>query len=140
MNQYAFSAQLLGMHRGGYSPFEFELTPDAQYDQDQCLVLRVDDTPHPFKLEGKQGYGAARGIWQTVYIEARAPVYLDWLHFTPDIDRATVAVKGRLSEVAPADMPFSLVFKNARVTMPKQVVRSGEREFQFEVAIAGHSR
>ena len=33
--------------------------------------MRVDDSPHPFKLEGKQGYGKARGMWQTVYLEAR---------------------------------------------------------------------
>ena len=39
--------------------------------QDQRLVLRVDDTPHAFKLVGKQGYGKARGLWQTVYLEAR---------------------------------------------------------------------
>ena len=125
--------KLLGMHRGGYTPFEFELTPDAQYDQDQCLVLRVDDTPHPFKLEGKQEYGTVRGIWQTVYLKARAPVHLDWLHFAPDIDRAMVAVKGHLSDVAPADMPFLLVFKNAGVSMPQARWWSLEDPFLYEV-------
>ena len=50
------------------------------------LVLRVDDEPRPFKLEGKQGYGNARGIWQTVYLEARPETYIDSLQFLPDID------------------------------------------------------
>jgi hypothetical protein len=74
----------LGTHKGGYTPFEFELTKHARWGQDQRLVLRVDDRPHPFKLEGKQGYGPAKGIWQTVYIEARAPLFIQNLHFVPD--------------------------------------------------------
>src|SRR6267142_1902993 len=62
--------QKLGDHQGGYTPFSFELKP-PRVGERQRLVVRVDDTPHPFKLEGKQGYGKARGMWQTVYLEAR---------------------------------------------------------------------
>jgi hypothetical protein len=73
----------LGEHQGGYTPFAFELTPFLHPGQSQRLVLRVDDTPHPFKLEGKQGYGPARGMWQTVYLEARGSDPLEAVHFTP---------------------------------------------------------
>ncbi len=58
-------------HQGGYTPFEFELTPDVKWGEDQQVVLRVDDTPHRSSSEGKQGYGEAKGIWQTIYLEAR---------------------------------------------------------------------
>ena len=51
------------------------------------LVMRVDDSPLSFKLEGKQGYGEAKGIWQTVYLESRGSISLSQLHFTPDIDK-----------------------------------------------------
>ena len=85
--------QALGEHRGGYTPFEFELTPNVKWGQDQQVVLRVDDTPHPFKLEGKQGYGPAKGIWQTVYLEARPALHLALLHYLPDIDASKVTVK-----------------------------------------------
>ncbi len=47
--------QKLGEHQGGYTPFAFDLTPHVRFGQSQQLVLRVDDTPHRFKLEGKQG-------------------------------------------------------------------------------------
>ena len=63
--------QKLGEHKGGYTPFEFELTPHARPGTKQRLTLRVDDVDRAFKLEGKQGYGNARGIWQTPYLEAR---------------------------------------------------------------------
>ena len=61
----------LGTHRGGYVPFEFELTDHLTYGKPQPLVIRVDDRRRPFTLYGKQSYGDARGIWQTVYLEAR---------------------------------------------------------------------
>ena len=59
-----FDGHALGQHQGGYTPFEFELTPDIKWGETQPVVLRVDDTPHPFELQGKQGYGDAKGIWQ----------------------------------------------------------------------------
>ena len=104
--------QSLGSFRGGYTPFEFELTPHLKFNEDQKLVLRVDDTPHPFKLEGKQGYGNARGIWQTAYLEARGQVYAKTVHFSPDIDQQKVGVRVRLSEPAKEDTEFTLQFRN----------------------------
>ena len=54
--------EYVGEHQGGYTPFEFELTEYTTAGKVHQLVLRVDDTPHPYKLEGKQGYGEAKGI------------------------------------------------------------------------------
>ena len=100
----------LGTSQGGYTPFAFDLTPYVRWDSEQTLVVRVDDTPHPFKLEGKQGYGPARGIWQTVYLEARPETALRTVHFTPDIEGKTVTVRVRLNTPAPEPMRFSLRF------------------------------
>src|SRR5205814_3952465 len=100
----------LGEHQGGYTPFSFELSPYVQLGQSQRLVVRVDDTPHPFKLEGKQGYGAARGIWQTVYLEARGGDPLEALHFTPRADLTGVGVDARLLEPAPSELTLRLTF------------------------------
>ncbi len=80
----------LGEHQGGYTPFEFELTPHVRPGTTQRLTLRVDDVDRAFKLEGKQGYGNARGIWQTPYLEARGKAALGSLHFTPDLDARKV--------------------------------------------------
>ena len=65
-------------------------------------MLRVDDTPHPFKLEGKQGYGKARGIWQTIYLEARPAVYVESFELRPDVGLKRVEALVRLSDPAPA--------------------------------------
>src|SRR5437762_12689920 len=99
----------LGEHQGGYTPFAFELK-SATPGRPQRLVVRVDDTPHPFKLEGKQGYGPARGMWQTVYLEARGADPLESVHFTPRPDLAGVGVDVRLLEPAPVALTLRLTF------------------------------
>jgi hypothetical protein len=117
--------KLLGTHRGGYTPFSFELTDHLQYGKPQKLVVRVDDKRRDFTLYGKQGYGNARGIWQTVYVEARGKDHLDAVHFIPDIDQQFVTVKAYLPSEATADLNLTISIKNdstpiiREVTIPK---------------------
>ncbi len=128
--------QKLGSFQGGYTPFEFELTRHVKWGQDQQLVLRVDDTPHPFKLEGKQGYGPAKGIWQTIYLEARPRVALERVHFLPDIDAQKVTVKATLNEPAPGPMQFELQFKPEDRSQAASVkIAKGQQEIEFDVPL-----
>ena len=101
----------LGQYQGGYTPFSFEL-PRRLTGGPHRLVLRVDDTPHPFKLEGKQGYGPARGIWQTAYLEARGSAPLAAVHFTPWRDLTGVRVEAHLLEPAMRALTLSVAFDN----------------------------
>ena len=104
--------QKLGEHQGGYTPFSFELAAQRHVGRMQRLTVRVDDSPHPFKLEGKQGYGKARGMWQTVYLEARGGDPLEAVHYTPHADLASVGVDVRLRDPAPTEMTLRLAFPN----------------------------
>ncbi len=127
----------LGQHQGGYTPFAFDLTPHVRFGAPQSLVVRVDDTPHPFKLEGKQGYGRAAGIWQTVYLERRPAVALETVHFTPDVDGRRVVVDVRLSTAAPRDLALELRFKpedRAESVVPV-TIRKGADSRQFAVPL-----
>jgi hypothetical protein len=126
----------IGDHQGGYTPFSFELTPRATFGVPHRLTLRVDDTDHPFKLEGKQGYGKARGIWQTIYLEARGAAPLQSVHFTPDIDQGKVAVTARLLDPAPADLTVRLAFTN-RDGRPEATARipRGSDSVRFDVPL-----
>jgi len=132
--------QPLGTHRGGYIPFEFELTPRLKPGQDHQLVLRVDDTARAFKLEGKQGYGNARGIWQTVYLEARPQTWLESLHFAPDLDQSNVTVTAGLSAPAPAGAELRLEFKTGGLPDASHPVPSGATQVQFAVSIPNARR
>jgi hypothetical protein len=128
--------QPLGTHRGGYTPFEFELTRWLKPGRDHRLVLRVDDAARAFKLEGKQGYGNARGIWQTVYLEARPELFLRSVRFTPDIDQGKVKVQAELSAAAPAATPLTIRFKTGGLEEAKQTVAAGSKTIEFETPIA----
>ena len=125
----------LGTHDGGYIPFEFELTQYLVPRQKQLLVLRVDDAPRAFKLEGKQGYGNARGIWQTPYLEARGGIPLQALHFAPDVDRKRVVVTARLLERTPRDLTLTLRFKNAELPVVTRRVPRGTDRLTFAVPL-----
>ncbi|HEV7990191.1 MAG TPA: glycoside hydrolase family 2 TIM barrel-domain containing protein [Gemmatimonadaceae bacterium] len=126
----------LGDHQGGYTPFSMELTPSAKPGAAQRLTMRVDDSAHPFKLEGKQGYGKARGMWQTVYLEARGDAPLEMLHFTPDIDRGLVTVEARLAQPAPRDVTLRLTLTNRDGVPPAtQRIARGQRTARFDVRL-----
>lgn len=112
----------IGRHQGGYTPFECELK-DVRFGQAQQLVIKADDTPSDAHLYGKQGYGNARGIWQTVYLEARGENYISSLHFTPDIDNSNVKVDVALAAPAAEGESFTLAFKTG-----------GQETFSGEIA------
>ena len=129
--------QLVGTHRGGYVPFSFELTDLLRYGEDQQLVIRVDDKRRDFTLYGKQGYGNARGIWQTIYLEARGQNYVDAVHFTPNIDSSYVEVTTYLGEPATTDLPLEISIKAEHQPVDYQsVIPKGQQKFTFLVDIS----
>ncbi|MCD4710205.1 MAG: glycoside hydrolase family 2, partial [Bacteroidales bacterium] len=101
------------------------------------LVLRVDDSPHPYKLEGKQGYGEAKGIWQTVYLESRGTIALRHIHFTPDIDKGSVMVHALLDQPAKENLYINLSFPNQEITgmITSPKIAKKMQEVEFEVII-----
>ncbi len=129
--------KLLGEYRGGYTPFEFDLTDHLTPGRRQNLVIRVDDTPHKFKLEGKQGYGQARGIWQTVYLEARPVCSFEIIHFLPDIDEAKVTVKASFNKPLPDAAKMHLRFRSSDLAGPEldQPLKKGAKDVQFDLRI-----
>jgi hypothetical protein len=85
----------LGQHEGGYTPFEFDLSPHWLWDQSNLLVVRAHDGNAKDTLRGKQGYGSVSGIWQPVRLERRSDVWLHSVHLTPDLERSRVLVDVR---------------------------------------------
>jgi hypothetical protein len=125
----------VGRHQGGYVPFELELTPHVAPGRSSRLVLRVDDAPRAFKLEGKQGYGNARGIWQTAYLEARPAVFLGRVHLVPDADARKVELRAALSAPAPPGASIELRFKTGGVPPARQAVPAGASEARLTVSV-----
>ena len=100
----------LGRNVGGYVPFEFELTERVKWGEEQTLEFKVWDPAGPeawngHYLYGKQGYGNARGIWQTVYLEARgSSSYVETAKFSSCISASLVTAEVTLDKPAAADL------------------------------------
>lgn len=128
--------ELLGVHQGGYVPFSFELTERVRFGESQELIIRVDDARRDFTLYGKQGYGNARGIWQTIYLEARGQDYLDALHFRPDIDAEKVEVTAYLPAPAQRDLLLTVLIATEGATLKQEVViKAGDYKVTADVPV-----
>jgi hypothetical protein len=134
----AFAGKELGTYVGGYVPFEFELTDLVEFGKAQELKAKVYDPPAEkaragHYLYGKQGYGNARGFWQTVYLEARGRTYLDSVRFVSDIAAKKVKATLSLGENAESEVTASVEVdgKTFSATFAK-----GESVKEIEIALA----
>ena len=120
------NGECVGTHKGGYTPFAFDITPylcDGRND----LCLRVEDYRDCTQPRGKQRwtdkwfgcwYMPTSGIWQTVYLEEAGSTYIKTAHITPDIDAGTASLRVTLNEI-----PFSPVNVKVTVSMDGTTVR-----------------
>lgn len=128
--------KLVGTHQGGYTPFSFELTEHLTYGKSQTVVVRVDDKRRDFTLYGKQGYGNARGIWQTVYVEARGKDYVEAIHFAPDIDNQQVKVTAYLPTETKTEIKVTVSVKTEAAPIKKEVtIPKGKDKYVFAISI-----
>lgn len=88
----------LGIHKGGYEPFAYDVAPYLKGTGPQELVVRVyDPTELGGQPRGKQTtkpggimYTPTSGIWQTVWLEAVPKAAVDNLKIVPDVDHKLV--------------------------------------------------
>ncbi len=130
------NGRFIGENVGGYVPFEFELTHRIDWEKSQQLVLRVENNNSQRHLHGKQGYGDVKGIWQTVYLEARDEKYLKTVHFYPNIKDGTVTAKATLNGPAKKPLTFSVAFKPEHKATPASVTfQPGQQRAELKIAL-----
>ena len=114
------NGKFVDRHQGGYVPFEVELSPFAKKGGKATVELRVWDAPasisgKDWRLYGKQGYGNARGVWQTVYLEGRGESFIESVRFTPyfatSLCEDHVLVSVTLGAPAKAPLDVTIAFK-----------------------------
>jgi beta-galactosidase/beta-glucuronidase len=92
----------VGNHRGGYTPFAYDITGAVAASRECEIVVRADDDPHDLsKPRGKQDwqlephsiwYPRTSGIWQTVWLEIVPATALQRISFTPHLARWEIGV------------------------------------------------
>ncbi len=95
----------IGNHRGGSTPFDFDVT-DALKTTGNTLTVRVEDHFDCTQPRGKQiwkqepeacWYWATSGIWQSVWLEAVGRVWLQGVRFTADLPKNAVRLEVKLA-------------------------------------------
>ncbi len=95
---------LIGEHEGGYLPFELDITAAAHAGVN-TLTVRVTDPLEIFPEipHGKQSwYGMLSGLWQSVWVESRAAVYIQHVRITSQGEE--VAAEVELNSAAPPEL------------------------------------
>ena len=102
----------LGVHRGGYDTFSFDITAALKLEGAQEITVEVfDPTDLGGQARGKQKlkpggimYTPTTGIWQTVWLEPVVETHIQSLKMVPDVDggylRLTVGGTGTVEAVA----------------------------------------
>lgn len=91
----------VGVHKGGYDPFSYDITRYLDQGGPQEIIVSVyDPTELGGQPRGKQTnniggimYTPTTGIWQTVWIEPVASQSIQDLKIMPDVDRSEVHLR-----------------------------------------------
>ena len=92
--------KLAGEHKGGYTPFSFDITDLLAKGRRHTVKLKViDTTDKSWQPRGKQisepygvWYTAVTGIWQTVWLEPVPAAHVNSYLAVSDIDKAELKV------------------------------------------------
>jgi len=94
-----------GGHHGGYTPFSLDIT-DLLVEGEQTVIVRAEDNPLDLtKPRGKQDwkrephsiwYPRTTGIWQTVWLECIPETRIDYVRWTPIMERWEVMLEARM--------------------------------------------
>ena len=128
----------VGIHKGGYDPFSFNITPYLKKVKNQKIELRVwDPTDEGFQPRGKQvknprgiWYSPVSGIWQTVWIEPLNTKHISNLYTTTNIDIPSVTIKTFTSYNSEKDF-LQLIIRES-----DKIISKIQQKFDSEIKIA----
>jgi beta-galactosidase/beta-glucuronidase len=97
----------IGTHRGGYTPFSYDITGALNPQGPTELVVAVFDPADPakgaFQPKGKQlgskgiWYTRTTGIWQTVWIEGVSASHIDSFNIDSDLAGQKITLRPQLA-------------------------------------------
>ena len=130
--------KLVGTHKGGYTPFSFDITDFLADDrthgtatQHELRVDIIDHLDHKFpygkqkKNRGGMWYTPVSGIWQTVWLESVPEKYIRGIKITPDLEGIALEVDGD-------DDEYTVQIKS-RSDEKVQTFNLGEKSFYIKI-------
>lgn len=112
------NGSLAGEHRGGYTPFRFDITEWLKEGENSIAVCAEDDIRSHNQPAGKQSaeyhsagcfYTRTTGIWQTVWMECVDECHIKQVKTVPDTENGAVTI----TVIFPKAEPEALVTASA---------------------------
>ena len=143
------NGRFVGIHEGGYLPFNFDVTAFLQAENVLTVEVRdcLEDKRLPYgKQTYKRGgmwYTPVSGIWQTVWMESVPEAYIQGLQIKNGLDWVEISVSGVAQGLVEVDgmAPVSLENGRCRITIPNPRNWSPEDPYLYNFVIrAGEDR
>jgi beta-galactosidase/beta-glucuronidase len=124
----------VGTHRGGYTPFSFDITSNLLAGSNVITVYAEDDVRSGRQPRGKQSeqfhshgcdYTRTTGIWQTVWLEQVPETYLSNLKVVADPDNGCVHLEMKVQGNAAGDTLRATALYGGKSVGDSSVIVSG---------------
>lgn len=131
--------KLVGIHKGGYTPFNFEISDYLNTSKVNEIIISVwDPTDKGYQERGKQSlnpkiisYTAVSGIWQTVWLEPVSDTFIENLKMVPNIDKESLKLLVEVKDLQPNDVILIRIFeKNSQIIADHEIV---EKEVEIYI-------
>lgn len=127
------NGQIVHTHRGGYLPFEADITPFLLPEDNELVLMVQDFTETKSQARGKQTlkrggifYTAQSGIWQSVWMEWVPSSYIQKLAVRADYDTRKVTLELSVCSHRKEEFPAALT---ACVLFDGRALACGELTF-----------
>ena len=131
----------MGQHRGGYTPFSFDITPVLAKGKNQITVKVWDPSDEGYQPRGKQvkhpdgiWYTPVSGIWQTVWMEPVSANHITRLKTTPDIDKKILTVEAHTAIGNPSAVVSVVVSEGGKVVATGKAMQGQPVQLAIENA------
>jgi beta-galactosidase len=134
VSEFWLNGARLGIHKSGYTSFEFDITAHARFGADNVLTVKVDNLFHDeIPPTVKTDYSFYGGIYRDVWLRVTNPAYVsDVVWTTPAVSEQTAALHlhSRVKNAGTAARRLSLV--QEVVDARQQVVASMTKSVSAE--------
>lgn len=127
----------MGTHRGGHTPFAFEIA-SALREGVNAITVKAVDTLATDQPRGKQSwlgekfgcwYTPTTGIWQSVWLEFTGRDYIEHIMLTPDIDNHLAECEVYVSTSAKRRVKMTVNFDDEKFPFTQTVIGSAENGY-----------
>lgn len=147
----------VGSHKGGYTPFSFDVTPFLTKSGEQELVVKVwDPSENGYQPRGKQTskpqgiwYTPVTGIWQTVWLEPVAVKFIKQVRTVSNIDNSSLSVEVLTCATSYTDLYEVVVMEGGKqiasakasanqlvdISIPNQKLWDTENPFLYDMKV-----